>query len=54
MKKNYDLVNNMSVDFTEQEVIMMLDCDEYNDTLFFADTNRLNNVVYSEDDVIIA
>lgn len=52
MKKNYDLVNDMSVDFTEQEVNMMLDCDEYNDTLYFSDINRFNNIEYSKDDVI--
>lgn len=52
MEKNYNLINNMGIDFTEQEVIAMLDCDEYNDTIYFNDINRYNNIEYSEDDII--
>ena len=52
--KNYDLISEMNTEFTEQEVTLMLSCDEYNDTLFFSDMNRLDNIMYSEDDVIAA
>lgn len=52
--KNYDLISEMNTEFTEQEITLMLSCDEYNDTIFFADMNRLNDIVYSEDDVIAA
>ena len=54
MKTKYDLISELNTEFTEQDVTLMLECDAYNDTIFFADINRLNNIVYSEDDIIAA